>query len=81
MKLWRRGTLAALLCAVLRNKGRIGRLNKKGVFVLVGFSLFLGLSEPGVDNAAHIGGLICGFILEALLGSFRRGSTSTALRI
>lgn len=68
------GLTGALLCAVLRNKGRIGRLHKKGVFALVILSIFLGLSEPGVDNAAHIGGLICGFILEALLGSFKRGS-------
>ena len=45
------GLTGALLCAVLRNKGRIGRLNKKGVFVLVGFSLFLGLSEIG---RAHV---------------------------
>ena len=69
------GLTGALLCAVLRNKGRIGRLHKKGVLVLVILSIFLGLSEPGVDNAAHIGGLICGFVLEALLGSFKRGST------
>ena len=67
------GLTGALLCAVLRNKGRIGRLHKKGVLVLVILSIFLGLSEPGVDNAAHIGGLICGFVLEALLGSFKRG--------
>lgn len=68
------GLTGALLCAVLRNKGRIGRLHKKGVLVLVILSIFLGLSEPGVDNAAHIGGLICGFVLEALLGCFKRGS-------
>lgn len=71
------GLTGALLCAVLRNKGRIGRLHKKGVFVLVILSIFLGLSEPGVDNAAHIGGLICGFVLEALLGSFKRGSAKS----
>lgn len=71
------GLTGALLCAVLRNKGRIGRLHKKGVLVLVILSIFLGLSEPGVDNAAHIGGLICGFVLEALLGSFKRGSAKS----
>lgn len=68
------GLTGALLCAVLWNKGRIGRLHKKGVLVLVILSIFLGLSEPGVDNAAHIGGLICGFVLEALLSCFKRGS-------
>lgn len=62
------GLMGALLCAVLRNKGRIGRLNKRGVLVLVVLSLYLGLTSSGVDNAAHIGGLFCGFMLEAILG-------------
>lgn len=62
------GLMGALLCAVIRNKGRIGRLNKRGVLVLVVLSLYLGLTSSGVDNAAHIGGLLCGFMLEAILG-------------
>ncbi len=62
------GLMGALLCAVIRNKGRIGRLNKRGVLVLVVLSLYLGLTSSGVDNAAHIGGLFCGFMLEAILG-------------
>lgn len=53
------GLMGALLCAVIRNKGRIGRLNKRGVLVLVVLSLYLGLTSSGVDNAAHIGGLFC----------------------
>lgn len=62
------GLMGALLCAVIRNKGRIGRLNKRGVLVLVVLSLYLGLTSSGVDNAAHIGGLFCGFMLESILG-------------
>lgn len=62
------GLMGALLCTVIQNKGHIGRLNKRGVLVLVVLSLYLGLTSSGVDNAAHIGGLICGFILEAILG-------------
>ncbi len=62
------GLTGALLCAVIRNKGHVGRLNKKGVLVLVGLSIYMGLSTPGVDNAAHIGGLACGFVLETFLG-------------
>lgn len=70
------GLMGALLCAAIRNKGRIGRLNKKGLVILVILSVYLGLSESGVDNAAHIGGLVCGFVLEILLGSFRHGGDS-----
>lgn len=62
------GLTGALLCAVIQNKGRIGRLNKKRVLILVLLSLYIGLTTSGVDNAAHIGGLVCGFVLEAFLG-------------
>lgn len=65
------GLTGALLYVVIRNKGSIGRLNKKRVFILVLLSLYVGLTTSGVDNAAHIGGLICGFLLEAFLGSFK----------
>ena len=71
------GLMGALLCAVIRKKGRIGRLNKKGMLILAVFSIYVGLSEQGVDNAAHIGGLACGFVLEALLASVKRRASKT----
>ena len=71
------GLMGALLCAVIRKKGRIGRLNKKGMLILAVFSIYVGLSEQGVDNAAHIGGLACGFVLEAMLASVKRRASKT----
>lgn len=62
------GLMGALLCVVIRKKGHIGRLNKKKLLILIILSLYFGLTTAGIDNAAHIGGLICGFILEIFLG-------------
>ncbi|GAA5180000.1 hypothetical protein GCM10025771_23520 [Niveibacterium umoris] len=31
----------------------------------IGFSLFAGVALPGIDNAAHVGGLVAGFVLGA----------------
>lgn len=62
------GLMGALLGVVIRKKGHIGRLNKKKLLILIILSLYFGLTTAGVDNAAHIGGLICGFILEIFLG-------------
>ena len=70
------GVMGALLFAAIRNRGHGGRVSRRGLFFMVALSLYFGLSSSGVDNAAHIGGLICGFLLEAVLGEiwqiFRR---------
>ena len=52
-------------------RGYIGRLNKRGLIFMVILSLYFGLTSTGVDNAAHIGGLICGFLLQVILGGLR----------
>ena len=70
------GLMGALLFAAIRNRGHVWRVSRRGLFFMVALSLYFGLSSSGVDNAAHIGGLICGFLLEAVLGEiwqiFRR---------
>lgn len=61
------GLTGALLCLVLLNRGRIGSITKQGMFFMVGISLYNGFVSQGVDNMAHIGGLVTGFLLTGLL--------------
>ncbi len=61
------GLMGALLYVVIANKGRLGRLSGKGLLFMVALSLYFGLTSSGVDNWAHIGGLISGFIMAVIL--------------
>ena len=61
------GLMGALLYVVIANRGRLGRLSGKGLLFMVALSLYFGLTSSGVDNWAHIGGLISGFILAVIL--------------
>lgn len=61
------GLMGALLYVAARNRGRMGRISGKGVLFMIALSLYFGITSSGVDNAAHIGGLLCGFILAVIL--------------
>lgn len=65
------GMMGALVCTAIQRRGYVGRLNKRGLILMVFLSLYFGLTSSGVDNAAHIGGLVCGFLLQAILGALR----------
>ena len=52
---------------VIKNRGNVGRLTNKGLLFMVLLSLYFGFTSSGVDNTAHIGGLISGFILAGIL--------------
>lgn len=61
------GIVGALLYVALRNRGRIGEMSGRGLVFMVILSLYYGFTSGGVDNFAHIGGLLSGFILSVLL--------------
>lgn len=61
------GLMGALLHVAARNRGRMGRISGKGVLFMIALSLYFGITSSGIDNAAHIGGLLCGFILAVIL--------------
>ncbi len=61
------GLMGALLYVVAANRGRLGRLSGRGMLIMVLLSLYFGLTSSGVDNLAHIGGLVSGFLLAVVL--------------
>lgn len=61
------GLMGALFYVVAANRGRLGRLSGRGMLVMVMLSLYFGLTSSGVDNWAHIGGLISGFVMAVIL--------------
>ncbi|MCD2347345.1 rhomboid family intramembrane serine protease [Clostridium guangxiense] len=68
------GVLGAVLVFSFRFKNKIGKelfVNIMGVIVL---NIFIGMSMTNIDNFAHMGGLISGIIISAILGLKRNKS-------
>lgn len=61
------GIVGALLWIAIRNHGHIEILTTKKILFLIGFSLYSGFIGTNIDNAAHVGGMIGGFLLAMLL--------------
>lgn len=61
------GVIGGLLFAVLVNKGRLEDLSTRQLVAMIGFSLYFGFTSTGVDNVAHVAGLIIGIILAAVM--------------
>jgi rhomboid protease GluP len=43
--------------------GQFGRQRVMNTLVVIGINLFFGFTVPGIDNLAHLGGLVAGFAL------------------
>ncbi|MCR5324356.1 MAG: rhomboid family intramembrane serine protease [Lachnospiraceae bacterium] len=66
------GTVGALLWMILANRGRIAGISVGRMIMFIIFSFYAGLTATGIDNAAHIGGLLFGFVSAMIL--YRRRS-------
>ncbi|MCD8301185.1 MAG: rhomboid family intramembrane serine protease [Clostridiales bacterium] len=55
--------IGALLFAIVRYRGRFENLTIKRFLVMVVLCLYFGFTSVGTDNAAHVGGLIIGFVM------------------
>lgn len=61
------GVIGALLYVAVRSRGRIGDISGRGIVFMILVSLYYGFTSGTVDNMAHIGGLVSGFLLGVLL--------------
>lgn len=74
------GVIGGLLYAVLVNKGRLEDLSTRQLVAMIGFSLYFGFTSTGVDNVAHVAGLIIGIILAAVMYRKPRKNSVQELR-
>lgn len=78
------GVLGALMVGVWRHRNRVPPslarhlLTTQGAFVLI--TLVQGLLQRGIDNAAHVGGLLAGVAMAGLLIDLVDRQTSAAMR-
>lgn len=61
------GITGALLALTILCRGRIRDITKQSMMIMIGISLFMGFTNQGVDNVAHIGGLLTGMLLTFVL--------------
>jgi membrane associated rhomboid family serine protease/Zn-dependent protease len=65
--------LAAAVVVLVHTRDRTRPLSRlTGILAVVGFSLLLGFTIPGIDNFAHLGGFAGGFLLGEGLERTRR---------
>ncbi|MCD7764675.1 MAG: rhomboid family intramembrane serine protease [Lachnospiraceae bacterium] len=58
--------IGALLAVVILNKGKIPAYTRRRMFLMASLSVLQGLTATGIDNCAHIGGMVSGFLLAML---------------
>lgn len=64
--------MGAMIYIVVRNRGCLEDLSMRQILVMAVFSLYFGLTSSGVDNSAHIGGMISGLLLGVILYHLRK---------
>ena len=68
------GVVGALFYIVMINRGRVQGVTLRQLVLFIILSIYAGISSTGIDNTAHIGGVIFGIISAAIL--YRRDPAS-----
>lgn len=61
------GMIGAFLWVVVRHQGQLDGISIRGILMMLGLSLYYGMTTANIDNWCHIGGLIAGFLLMIIL--------------
>lgn len=69
------GVVGAMVWLFIRNQGRLKGFTGPRIVVFVLMSVYAGFVDQGVDNAAHIAGLLAGFLLAVLICRKRSAET------
>ncbi|HIU75179.1 MAG TPA: rhomboid family intramembrane serine protease [Candidatus Pelethocola excrementipullorum] len=64
--------LGALVIIVWRYRGQKGNLSFRRLLLMIAFSVYVGFRSTGVDNLAHVGGLLGGALLALILTQFKK---------
>ncbi|WP_312101121.1 rhomboid family intramembrane serine protease [Lachnoclostridium sp.] len=67
------GVIGAIALIVVVNKGRLETIGTRQIIIFIALSLYGGFTSQGVDNAAHVGGLLAGFFIAMLVYRKKRG--------
>ena len=59
--------MGGLIWVILINKGKLENLTTGKMLFMAVLSLYFGFASQGVDNTAHLGGLILGFVFAIIL--------------
>lgn len=61
------GLLGAMIAFGIKHKDKIGKVYIINIFKVVLINIFIGVTLSNIDNSAHIGGLLFGFIIALIL--------------
>lgn len=66
------GVIGALLVILVIRQIRTPNLSPTRIFIMIALTIYHGITSTGVDNAAHIGGLVAGILGGFLLSKISR---------
>lgn len=66
------GVEGALLLLVMLRRGRLSSMTTGRVAFAIAFSLYCGFTSAGVNNAAHVGGVLMGFFTAAVVAAGKK---------
>ncbi|MDO5425808.1 MAG: rhomboid family intramembrane serine protease [Eubacteriales bacterium] len=58
--------IGALVFLAVVHRGSLPNVSRRRLYLMAALSVFQGFTSQGVDNAAHVGGFVLGFLLAAV---------------